>query len=154
MKDRRPPRLRRALLTAVIAALSLVVLVPAALATTVNYFGYANLTANNPPASSCFSGSVAGLACSGWTEWDYSQAGWNSGHSGWTLGFLCQADFTVHGRLFFGYEAFGTYTAQCPTIALRITTEQLSSTSATATGPTTTSRAVRSSSPDSRGRQT
>lgn len=118
MKDWRSPRLRRALVIAVIAALALGAFVPTALATTVNFFGYANLTANNPPASSCFSGSVAGLACSGWTEWDYSQAGWNSGHSGWTLGFLCQADFTVHGRLFLGYEGFDTYTAQwsdyCP----------------------------------------
>ena len=118
MKGWRSPRLRRALVIAVIAALPLGAFVPAALATTVNFFGYANLTANNPPASSCFSGSVAGLACSGWTEWDYSQAGWNSGHSGWTLGFLCQADFTVHGRLFLGYEGFDTYTAQwsdyCP----------------------------------------
>ena len=118
MKRWRPSLSRHGLVFAVIAVLALGALVPPALATTVNYFGYANLTASNPPAGSCISGSVAGLACSGWTDWDYSQADWNSGHSGWTLGFLCQADFTVHGALFFGYEAFGTYTAQwsayCP----------------------------------------
>jgi hypothetical protein len=118
MKGWRPPLLRSALVIAVIAALALGALVPVALATTVNYFGYANLTANNPPASSCFSGSASGLACSGWTDWDYSQAGWNSGQSAWALGFLCQADGLVHGRLFYGTEGFGTYTAQwsdyCP----------------------------------------
>ena len=106
---------RRALVITVIAVLSLGALVPAALATTVNYFGYANLTASNPPAGSCISGSTAGLACSGWTDWDYSQAGWNSGQSAFVLGFLCQADLTVWGRPFSGTEGFGTYTAQWST---------------------------------------
>ncbi|MBX6370549.1 MAG: hypothetical protein IRZ04_21475 [Rhodospirillales bacterium] len=87
-----------------------IVTAPVALATTVDYFGYANLTANSPPSGSCFSGSVAGLACSGWNYWDYSQADWNSGRSAWILGFLCQADGNVYGRLFTGGESFSTYT--------------------------------------------
>jgi hypothetical protein len=114
---------------AVIAAFSLGAFVPAALATTVNYFGYANLTASNPPASSCFSGSVAGLACTGWTQWDYSQADWNSGQSAWALGFLCSADGLVHGRLFSGLEVFKTYTAQwsdyCPGHYNRVAVEHV-----------------------------
>jgi len=104
-----PVRRRIALIVAVVG-LALAVFVPTALATTVNYWGYANLTASNPPAGSCFSGSIAGLACSGWSNWDYSQAGWNSGRSAWILGFLCQYDGNVHGRLFYGSEAFSTYT--------------------------------------------
>ena len=129
MKGWRPPFSYRALMIAVIAALSLGALVPAALATTVNYFGYANLTANNPPANSCFSGSVAGLACTGWTQWDYSQADWTSGHSAWALGFLCQADGLVHARLFYGSEAFNTYTATwsdyCPGHYNRVAVEHV-----------------------------
>lgn len=118
MKGWRPSLSRHGLVIAVIVVLAFGALVPPALATTVNYFGYANLTASNPPAGSCISGSVAGLACSGWTDWDYSQAGWNSGQSAWVLGFLCQYDLTVHGRLFNGLEGFNTYTVQwldfCP----------------------------------------
>ena len=101
---------RRALVVAAIVVLALGVFVPAAFATTTNFFGYANLTASNPAADSCFSGSEAGLACSGWANWDYSQADWTSGHSGWILGFLCQADGKVHGLYRTGFEPFNTYT--------------------------------------------
>lgn len=101
---------RRALLIGAVVVFAFGVLVPAALATTTNYFGYANLTANNPAADSCFAGSEAGLACSGWASWDYSQAEWNSGRGEWVLGYICQADGKIHGRLFYGTESFNTYT--------------------------------------------
>ena len=98
-----------------IVGLALGVLVPVALATTTNYFGYANLTASNPPANSCGSPSVAGLACSGWSNWDDSEGDWISGHSGWVLGFVCQSDGLLWGYTFSGYEAFGTYSTHYST---------------------------------------
>lgn len=56
------PISRRAALLVAVAGLALAVFVPAALATTTTYWGYNNLTASNPPANTCFSGSAAGIA--------------------------------------------------------------------------------------------
>jgi hypothetical protein len=104
------PRLSsRAIVVGAVSVLALCVLVPAAFATTVNYFGYANLTASNPPANSCGTPSQAGLACSGWANWDYSEADWVSGHSDWYLGFLCQKTGSVNGRWIHTWEDFRTY---------------------------------------------
>ncbi len=109
MKRWKLPLQRRAATLAAVVGVMLAAVVPAALATTTAYWGYDNLTANNPPANSCFSGSHSGIACSGWNYWDYSEAAWNRGRSSWTLGFLCQADGLIHGRLFAGSETFKTY---------------------------------------------
>jgi hypothetical protein len=89
-----------------------------ALASTTVYWGYNNLTASNPPAGSCPS-SAAGVACSGSQNWDYSEADWNSGNGAWMLGFICQSDGLLHGRVFSGNEAKKTYdwlwSDSCPT---------------------------------------
>jgi len=63
----------------------LVVCVGSAKATTHIYWGYNNLTASNPPAGTC-PNSVAGIACSGWGNWDYSQVDWTSGSGYFTFG--------------------------------------------------------------------
>jgi hypothetical protein len=85
-------------------------------ATTTNYWGYNNLTASNPPAGTC-PGSIAGIACSGWNNWDYSQADWNSGSGSFVLGFICSSDGLLHGRVISGTP--NTYTdlwsSDCPT---------------------------------------
>jgi hypothetical protein len=113
------PMSRRAVLLLAVAGLALAVFVPVALATTTPYWGYNNLTSSNPPANTCFSGSAAGIACSGWNNWDYSEADWTSGRSSWTLGLLCQSDGLIHGKLFYGSETFKTYdvlwSTYCPT---------------------------------------
>lgn len=93
-----------------VGLISLAIWAPAALATTTNYWGYGNLTASNPTAGTC-PNSVAGIACSGWAEWDYSQVGWNSGRSAFGFGFICQSDGYLWGPLMNGSESFGTYTA-------------------------------------------
>jgi hypothetical protein len=49
-------------------------------ATTTNYWGYNNMTKNNPSAGTC-SSQGAGFACSGWNNWDRSQIDWNSGNA-------------------------------------------------------------------------
>jgi hypothetical protein len=51
-----------------------------ALATTVNYWGFNNMTKSNPPAGTC-SSERAGVACSGWNYWDRSQLAYNSGNA-------------------------------------------------------------------------
>ena len=89
--------------------LALAVWVPAALGTTINYWGYDNLTANNPPAGTC-PGSVKGFACSGWDYWDYSQVDWDSGRSAFFFGFVCQSDGLFWGEPMSGQETFKTYT--------------------------------------------
>lgn len=136
---------RRSAVAATVVALVAIVMAPVAFATTVNYFGYANLTANNPPSGSCFSGSVAGLACSGWNYWDYSQADWNSGRSAWILGFLCQADGNVYGCSL-GVSRSPPTRSSGPTSARATTTALWLHTPAEAARPTTTSRDARSSS--------
>jgi len=109
---------RRLWLGAAVAVAALTVGVSAAFGTTVVYWGYNNLTHSNPPAGTC-PGAVSGIACSGWNNWDYSEADWNSGRSAWTLGFWCQSDGLIHGKLFFGNETFKTYdqlwSTWCPT---------------------------------------
>jgi hypothetical protein len=109
---------RRLCLIGVTATAALALAVDAAFGSTTVYWGYNNLTANNPPAGTC-PGATSGVACSGWNNWDYSEADWNSGRSTWTLGFWCQSDGRIHGRLFFGYETFKTYdmlwSTYCPT---------------------------------------
>jgi|SRR5579885_970289 len=94
------------------------VLAAVAGATTTAYWGYNNLTASNPPAGTC-PGAVAGIACDGWNNWDYSEADWNSGRSSWTLGFICQSDGLLWGHLYSGSETFKTYdqlwSTYCPT---------------------------------------
>jgi hypothetical protein len=63
----------------VAAITALVLLFPAAsFATTVNYWGYNNMTKSNPPSGTC-SSERAGFACSGWNYWDRSQIAYNSG---------------------------------------------------------------------------
>ncbi len=108
----------RAVAFCVTCLAALTVWVTPALGTTVNYWGYGNLTANNPPAGTC-PGSVSGLACSGWNNWDYSQVDWISGRSAFAFGFICQSDGLLWARLMSGQEAFSTYTAHwydyCPT---------------------------------------
>jgi hypothetical protein len=72
-------RRRQSGLVAAIAALTL--LFPAtAFATTVNYWGYNNMTKSNPPSGTC-SSERAGVACSGWNYWDRSQIAYNSGNA-------------------------------------------------------------------------
>lgn len=99
------PWFRHALTVVVLLAIS----ATAAVASTTNYWGYNNLTASNPPAGTC-PGSVAGIACSGSNNWDYSQVGWTSGRSSFTVGFICSSNGLLVGRLLSGSEAFGTYT--------------------------------------------
>jgi hypothetical protein len=52
-------------------------------ATTTIYWGYNNLTPNNPPASAgeCPGVNDSGIACSGWNNWDRSQIDYNSGNA-------------------------------------------------------------------------
>jgi hypothetical protein len=97
---------------------ALAVWITPALGTTVNYWGYNNLTANNPPAGTC-PGAISGLACSGWSNWDYSQVDWTSGRSAFAFGFICGYDGILWARPMSGQEAFQTYTVHwydyCPT---------------------------------------
>jgi len=109
-------RFRLGLVGAIIAAT--LVFAAIAGATTTAYWGYNYLTASNPSAGTC-PGAVAGIACDGWNNWDYSEAGWNSGRSSWTLGFICQSDGLLWGHLYSGSETFTTYdqlwSTFCPT---------------------------------------
>jgi hypothetical protein len=74
-----------------------------------NYFGYANLTASNPPAGTC-PGSIAGIACSGNANWDYSQTTWNSGEAYFDLGFICSSNGILVGHSEGGNFDYGKYT--------------------------------------------
>jgi len=58
-----------AALAAVVAALALAGTAGAAVT---NYYGYAWISSTSPPAGTC-PGWDAGMACSGWNYWDYSQ---------------------------------------------------------------------------------
>lgn len=108
--------------------LSLTVWATPALGTTVNYWGYGNLTANNPPAGNC-PGSAKGIACSGWDYWDYSRVAWTSGRSAFAFGFICQSDGLLWGRPLSGQESFDTYTvlwsSYCPTHYNRVAVAHL-----------------------------
>jgi hypothetical protein len=68
--------------TALIAPIATFILLSAATAsaTTVNYWGYNNMTKSNPPSGTC-SSERAGVACSGWNYWDRSQIAYNSGNA-------------------------------------------------------------------------
>jgi hypothetical protein len=77
-------RWRGATITATALA-GLALLAQLALASTTVYWGYNNLTATNPPAGTC-PGSTAGIACSGFQNWDYSEADWTAGDGAWVLG--------------------------------------------------------------------
>jgi hypothetical protein len=111
-------RRRRFWIVGATFAAALAVSVTAAYATTGTYWGYNNLTSSNPSAGTC-TGAAAGIACSGWNNWDYSEADWNSGQSSWTLGFLCSSDGLIWGRPFYGTETFKVYdvlwSTYCPT---------------------------------------
>jgi hypothetical protein len=100
---------RRAAVVALVGV-ALVAGASIARAATTNYWGYGNLSASNPAAGTC-PGSPAGVACSGWAYWDYSQIGWNSGRSAFAYGFICQSDGVFWGPAFGGSESFGTYSA-------------------------------------------
>lgn len=108
---------RAAILMASVGVAVLAFWVSGAMATTVNYWGYDNLTSSNPPAGTC-PGSAAGIACSGSNNWDYSQVDWTSGRSSFTFGFICSSNGLLIGRLMSGSEAFNTYTLKwsdaCP----------------------------------------
>lgn len=105
------------LLVGVVASVALVV-IPTALGREVSYWGYNNLTANNPAAGTC-PGAASGVACSTKGNWDESDADWNSGQGSFAVGFICQSDGLLHGRLLYGNETPQTYGAwwstYCPT---------------------------------------
>lgn len=64
----------------VILCAALLVIPAGADATTVNYWGFNNLSGSNPPAGSCsFFTFPSGYVCSGWNYWDRSQVQNNSG---------------------------------------------------------------------------
>jgi hypothetical protein len=102
-------RQRRWLIGLLVVSLALV-LAAAAAATTHIYWGYNNLTASNPPAQTC-PGWYAGVACSGWGNWDYSQVDWTSGSARFVFGFVCQSDGLLHyGRVYGDGDTKTTYT--------------------------------------------
>jgi hypothetical protein len=104
-------------LAIVLALVSVGVVPVAAEATTINYWGYGNLTLSNPASGTCPS-QPSGFPCSGWNNWDYSQVDWNSGQGSFRLGFICQGTGYLTGPQFYGNEGFQTWTVAwtvCPT---------------------------------------
>jgi hypothetical protein len=74
-------------------------------------WGYNNLSATNPPAHTCSDpDSIAGIACSGWSNWDYSQVDWNSGSARFVIGFICSSNRLLVGRVHGASEPKTTYT--------------------------------------------
>jgi hypothetical protein len=66
------------LVVAALVGLTLFVAPPGSAGTTNNYWGYNNMTSSNP-AAGCPGNGLAGIACSGWNNWDRSQVDYNSG---------------------------------------------------------------------------
>ncbi len=84
-----------------------------------HYWGYDNLSHTNPASGTC-PGGAAGLACTGWNNWDESDADWTSGRANFLVGFICQADGLLWGPIHGGNgESFALYGAWwstwCPT---------------------------------------
>lgn len=77
-----------------------------------NYWGFNNLSASNPPAGqACSVAGVGGWACTGFNNWDQSDADWRGGHGAFVVGFICGDDGLLWGAPHGGYEGFGVYAA-------------------------------------------